>query len=74
MNDSDFVTRHRASSTDFTRRRGLPFSNLILFLMNLLKSAIQYGLDTFYSQLADRSIPQRELTPSAFTQARKKMI
>lgn len=41
--------------------------------MNLLKSAIQYELDTFYSQLVDRSIPQRELTQSAFTQARKKL-
>lgn len=41
--------------------------------MNLLKSAIQFELDTFYSQLQDTSIPQRELTQSAFTQARKKL-
>ena len=41
--------------------------------MNLLKSAIQYELDSFYSLLEGRDIPQRELTQSAFTQARKKL-
>jgi len=42
-------------------------------MMNLLKSAIQYELDCFYGQLEGRNIPQREITQSAFTQARKKL-
>jgi len=41
--------------------------------MNLLKSAIQYELDSFYSQLLGRSMPRQEVTQSAFTQARKKL-
>lgn len=41
--------------------------------MNLLKSAIQYELDTFYSHLLNRDLPQQEVTQSAFTQARKKL-
>jgi len=41
--------------------------------MNLLKSAIQYELDRFYAQLLSREVPQREITQSAFTQARRKL-
>ncbi len=41
--------------------------------MNLLKSAIQYELDSFYAQLTSQEIPSREITQSAFTQARKKL-
>lgn len=41
--------------------------------MNLLKSAIQFELDSFYAQLADSRIPRREITQSAFTQARSKL-
>jgi hypothetical protein len=46
---------------------------LVLFLMNLLKSAIQYELDSFFAQLQERSIPRREISQSAFTQARRKL-
>jgi hypothetical protein len=41
--------------------------------MNLLKSAIQFELDSFYAQLLNREIPQREITQAAFTQARRKL-
>ncbi len=41
--------------------------------MNLLKNAIQYELDTFYSHLLNRDFPRQEVTQSAFTQARKKL-
>ena len=41
--------------------------------MNLLKSAIQYELDSFYAQLLEREVPQREITSAAFTQARRKL-
>lgn len=57
----------------FTRNRTLGFRHLVLFLMNLLKSAIQFELDSFYAQLADSRIPRREITQSAFTQARSKL-
>lgn len=41
--------------------------------MNLLKSAVQFELDSFYAQLANSDIPRREITQSAFTQARRKL-
>ena len=52
------MARSRESPSDFTRQRSLPFPTLVLFLMNLLKSAIQYELDTFYAQLLGREVPQ----------------
>ncbi len=42
-------------------------------MMNLLKSAIQYELDSFYAELMSQEIPHRAITQSAFTQARKKL-
>ena len=58
------MARHRESEQDFTRNRTLGFRALVLFMMNLLKSAIQYELDTFYAQLLNREIPRREITQS----------
>ena len=71
MEDANFVATHRTSPTAFTRNRSLPFRLLVLFLMNLLKSAIQYELDDFYAQLLAREVPQRDVTQSAFSQARQ---
>lgn len=73
LDDPDFVARHRESDTDFIRNRQLTFRHLVLFLMNLLKSAIQYELDTFFAQLQNEQVPRREITQSAFTQARRKL-
>ena len=67
------MARSRESPSDFTRQRSLPFPTLILFLMNLLKTAIQYELDTFYAQLLGHEVPQREISGAAFTQARRRL-
>ena len=69
----EFLNRHRKSPRDFTRTRLLPFPSLILFIMNLLKSAIQVELNYFFKAIhrADTAIP--EITDSAFCQARKKL-
>lgn len=67
------MARSRESPSDFTRQRSLPFPTLVLFLMNLLKTAIQYELDTFYAQLLGREVPQREVSAAAFTQARRRL-
>ncbi len=71
--DREFVSRNRESPSDFTRKRSLAFQSLVLFLMNLLKSAIQYELDSFYVQLLGHEVPQREITSAAFTQTRRKL-
>ena len=70
MQDPEFIAVHRTSPTAFTRERSLPFRLLVLFLMNLLKSAIQFELDSFFAAVLGREVPQREITQSAFSQAR----
>ena len=39
--------------------------------MNLLKSAVQFELDSFFAEVLGREVPRREITQSAFSQARK---
>ena len=72
INES-FIKRHKISKTDFTRKRSLPFATVFIFLINLLKSSIQNELDKFFKTINSTDVPQREVTASAFCQARKKL-
>ena len=71
--DDDFVARHKKNKSDFTRERSLPFFNVVVFLLNLLRSSLQNELDKFFHTLSDADVPVREVTASAFCQARKKL-
>ena len=51
INDPAFIARHRHSDTDFTRQRTLPFPVVVLFLLNLIKGALQRELDEFFQVL-----------------------
>jgi hypothetical protein len=68
-----FVARHRKSSKDFTRTRQLPFRTLIYFLLNLVKGSLQDELDHFFKAIHGTELPERVVTKSAFTLARKKL-
>lgn len=71
--DVKFIQQHRQNNSDFTRKRCLPFSTVIIFLINLLRSSIQNELDKFFQALYNRVIPIQEVTASAFCQARQKL-
>ena len=45
---TDFLKRHRQTSKNFIRQRKLPFSTLLLFLINLIKGSYQDELDHFF--------------------------
>jgi hypothetical protein len=68
-----FLNRYRRSPKDFTRERILPFPTMILFLINLIKGSIQDELDYFFKTLQQNDIPERAVTKSAFTKARRKL-
>lgn len=70
---ADFMERHRRSEKDFTRQRCLTFSVVIIFLLNLVKRALQDELDEFFKLLNGEKVASRIVTKSAFTQARKKL-
>jgi hypothetical protein len=73
INDPGFIARHRRSDTDFTRQRTLPFPVVVLFLLNLVKGALQRELDEFFQVLHGTDLADRVVTKSAFCAARQKL-
>ena len=69
-----FRDAHRVNPTDFTRERSLTLPVLVAFLLQHTGgTALQYALDAFFDALHLRVIGLREVTKSAFSQARKKL-
>lgn len=69
----DFKSRHRRNEKDFTRKRCLTFVIVVTFQLNLVKRALQDELDEFFKLLNGEDVAIREVTKSAFCQARKKL-
>ena len=69
----EFVVKYRKSENDFVRSRKLPFSYLILFMLNILRSSIQNELDNFFKIITGSDVPVHFITKGAFTKARKKL-
>jgi hypothetical protein len=73
INDPAFLARHRRVETDFTRHRTLPFPVVLLFLLNLVKGALQRELDEFFQVLHGTDVAERAVTKSALCAARQKL-
>jgi hypothetical protein len=69
----DFKARHRRHEKDFTRQRCLTFTVVVIFLLNLVKRALQDELDEFFKLLHEEPVAVRVVTKSAFSQARQKL-
>jgi hypothetical protein len=70
---TEFQERHRRNQKAFTRERCLTFAIVVIFLLNLVKRALQDELDEFFKLLNGEEVAMRTATKSAFTQARKKL-
>lgn len=68
-----FIDTHRQHPHDFTRRRQLTFKNLVLFLLNQPRTALQTELDQFYRVLNEASVESQVVTAQAFSKARSKL-
>ena len=73
LNAREFLERHRQSAKDFTRERCLPFVVVIVFLLNLVKRALQDELDEFFNLEVGAVVAAQVVTKSAFCQARLKL-
>jgi hypothetical protein len=73
LTDRDFLERQRQSTKDFTRQRCLSLVVVILFLLNLVKRALQDELDEFFNLEKGAAGAARVVTKSAFSQARQKL-
>lgn len=73
IEDEDFGSRSKSGRVGvFVRKRKLPINHLIV-LMLCFKSSIQRELDSFFKALTNSDFKIREVTKSAFTQARAKL-
>ncbi len=68
-----FLERNRQSVKYFTRNRCLSFVVVVMFLLNFIKRALQDELDEFFKLENGEMVAVREVTKSAFSQARKKL-
>jgi len=73
MTNPRFMTEHRRSVKDFSRKRCLTFVIVLMFLMNMIKRALQDELDEFFKGFSAESVACRQVSKSAFTQARQKL-
>ncbi len=73
INSKDFIEKYRQKEKDFKRNRILSFQMIILFTMNMIRSALQNELDKFFKILNGREFEERQVTASAFCHARKKI-
>ena len=68
-----FKERYRQSPKNFLRQRCLPFTIIVLFLLNMVKRSLQDELDEFFRFMSDNPVAIRVVRKSAWTQARKKL-
>ena len=61
---------NRVKDKDFTRKRKLPFTSLVLFMINIIKQTVQKELTRFIKMFGDKS---SNITKSAFSQSRIKL-
>ena len=69
---SEFLSEHRQSEKDFTRKRSLTFPRLITFMLTMVNGSIQSELSRFFQVLDDSPIAINSVTTTAFCKARKK--
>lgn len=72
MRSEEFAQMARNNSSDFTRDRELPLSDLILLLLNFRKGTVNSELRQFSKALHGEEA-LRSITPSAFCQSRMKL-
>jgi len=68
-----FKERHRLSAKAFCRKRILTFPIMVMFLLNMVKHALQDELDEFFKVLQGGKVARRIVTKGAFSQARQKL-
>jgi len=55
INDPKFLDSARNRPQDFTRNRKMPFKQLVLFMLNLVKNSTQTCLDLFFELLGQEN-------------------
>ncbi len=72
IHSREFIDLYKFSPSDFTRKSPLDFPTLFCFLMNLRRSSNQNELEKFFKQIKGNELLDKEVSDSAFSQARRK--
>ena len=70
INGLDFLNIARKRPQDFTRNRKMPFSRLVMFMLNMVKSSTQTCLDRFFEQTGHKDT---HMAQQSFSEAREKI-
>ena len=70
IDSREYLDTARKRPQDFTRNRKMPFKNLILFMLNLVRSSTQICLDRFFELIGT---PEIHMSQQAFSEARHKI-
>ena len=70
INDPEFLNSARNRPQYFTRKRKMPFNQIMLFMLNLIKSSAQTCLDRFFELLGHEDV---HMTQQSFSEARQKI-
>ena len=65
-----FLDNARKRPQDFTRKRKMPFPQLVLFMLNLVRSSTQTCLDSFFERIGREDI---HMTQQSFSESRDKI-
>ena len=66
----EFLELARKLPQYFTRNRNMPFTNLVLFMLNMVKTTIQVALDKFFENIDQEEI---HMSQQAYSKAREKI-
>ena len=70
ISSPEFLNLARTRPQDFTRNRKMPFTQLIVFMINMIKSSTQTCLDNFFEMIGREDI---HMTQQSFSEARQKI-
>ena len=66
----EFLELARQRAEDFTRNRKMPFTDLVLFMINLVRSSSKAALDRYFEFIRGSEI---QMTQQSFSEARQKL-
>ena len=70
IHSREFLINSRMRSEYFTRNRKMPFSKLVLCMLNMVKSSIKTHLEEFFEYVTKEN---EDMTQQSFSEARKKI-
>ena len=73
ISSPEFLNLSRKSQADFSRNRKLPFLDLLLYLLNFVKSSYQPELNKFFQILSGSLTAKKIVSKAALCKARKKL-